>query len=218
MTIPRHPPVSKMPYGKVFSIVVYLIKRLLLIKLLGWTNYDLLWKGPFAYRLYYFMAALSFLALLFHPFPSLIQHPYLFLLPWSADAIGALIHYIGDRSGSEAFIGHHRNPMLIASSSFLERSAESFMGAALSIVILNRFLSTSPLYPFLVSHAILIGFSNETHAWAHRRQNNLFITFLQNLGVILSSTRHEKHHRGYRSDFGTLTGLSNRWMNYLLTY
>jgi plasmanylethanolamine desaturase len=135
-----------------------------------------------------------------------------------ADFLTGLFHWVEDTYGVPSWllvgkpvilpnIDHHRRPQPFTMGSFLMRNIQPLLGVLIVLVAFLLFgLSSWPLA--LV--ALLTGFGNEVHTWAHRKHNGPVVTLLQEMGLAQSKAQHAQHHKppfdGY---FCTLTNVCN---------
>jgi len=84
--------------------------------------------------------------------------------------------------------------------------------AALPILALGWYFSS----PFLIALSIFGIFAQLPHYWAHQRDNNKFVTWLQELRLIISRKTHQDHHCGdFNRNFCIFSGWNNGWLNWV---
>jgi hypothetical protein len=138
-----------------------------------------------------------------------------------ADFFTGLFHWIEDAYATKDWpfgigvhnIEHHKQPGLMGRmGTFLTRN---LVPIALTIC-LAPFLLILGIDLYWV---ILIGFftsiGNEVHAWNHRSQNNIFITYLQEAAIIQTKHQHAKHHKPpYNKCYCVLSNILNPILDY----
>lgn len=147
----------------------------------------------------------------------------------SADFVSGLVHWTADTWGSETmpilgrrfvrpFRVHHVNPY-----DFLRRDVIDTNGDVAMIVIV--FLTTAFWFPlttvwgqtaalYLVAFCLCGLPTNQVHQWAHMPAPPRWVSRLQNWGLILSHSAHQRHHASpYVVNYCIATG----WCNPLLT-
>ena len=144
------------------------------------------------------------------------------------DLITGLVHWWEDTYGDPDWpvigehivkpnIEHHEKPGLIGSmSTIISRNVQSLGSAILvaGLVLWVAFCFGTPpweCWPVFLT-VFLAGLGNEVHTWNHRadRDNNVFVRFLQDSGLIQSRVQHGKHHRKpYDKYYCTLTNFTN---------
>jgi plasmanylethanolamine desaturase len=140
-----------------------------------------------------------------------------------ADLVSGLAHWFGDRFFEEdtpvigplfiePFRVHHRDPLAMTRHSVLELLGNS---ALLSLPVL-AVVWWGPGSLFV--DALIVAFTaaaiatNQFHAWAHAPRRPRVAGWLQARGLILSRTRHARHHRrGHDHAYCMTTGWLNRW-------
>ncbi|MCA8905938.1 MAG: hypothetical protein KDA43_14185 [Hyphomonas sp.] len=145
------------------------------------------------------------------------------LAGWLAADFGSgVIHWAQDRYGSPRWplvggivrdtIRHHRRPMGFLGKPVLARSARMM---ALSLFVLGGLLLAGAPGAFAFALAAGIFLSNEVHAAAHTRAEDLprWVSALQRTGLLQSPQHHAAHHRHLKNvNFCTLTD----WLNPVL--
>lgn len=137
-----------------------------------------------------------------------------------ADFITGLIHWLEDSYGLptwpligkeviEPNIDHHRRPGFIGSmSTIISRNYQTVVPALIAMAAVLYALGESA-WPIALT-LVLASLGNEVHTWNHRHDNNRFVRFLQDSGLIQSRFQHGKHHKPpYESYYCTLTNFTN---------
>lgn len=164
---------------------------------------------------------------------SLLFIPSLFLGYILADFITGAVHWFCDSFFNEKtpvigrliinpFREHHLYPLLITEDKFIEQDTTSFFifmpFLYHAVFIGNNYLDSPNLIHI---HFLLFGVcigtfcTNLFHKWAHQKNENIIISKLQKLGLILSYDNHMKHHNNYSRSYCVTSGILNPILDYL---
>jgi palmitoyl-[glycerolipid] 3-(E)-desaturase len=128
------------------------------------------------------------------------------------DLITGIYHILTDKgwnpihSQVELFQRHHR-----------DSSMDSIDWRPSVVAIPLLILSIYAGSPFLIALSTLGIFAQVPHYWAHRRNNHILITWLQELRLIISREHHSDHHRdNFNKNFCVFSGWNNWWLNWVV--
>ena len=141
-----------------------------------------------------------------------------------ADIFSGFIHWGFDSWGTintpvfgrfiRSFREHHLDAYEMCNHDFIETNADSVI---LAIPVLAYMYATEPSSPFtygvycvFIWTAFVVCFTNEIHKWAHARQVNPIVRFLQNIQMILPPQHHHVHHVAPHELYYCI---ANGWMN-----
>lgn len=137
-----------------------------------------------------------------------------------ADLISGIIHWAQDKYGNPDWpiVGpifadvqmHHEKPLKFLDNSFLKRNGVT---AIVSITLFSILVGLFGFHLFLLVAALIGAFANEIHAYAHRKDNPKWVTYLQRFGILLSPMSHAKHHKDFNQNYFAITS----WLNWLWT-
>lgn len=138
-----------------------------------------------------------------------------FLPAWyCADLIVGCVHLTGDFFQLPQFIGHHTNPIYMASKSYVHHTFRSY---TFSAVLLG---AVQLLWGFRLPDYLLLTWlctiqGNEVHAWLHTSHDPpTWFKWLQQHGWLITRETHFHHHRDeYDRNFCTLNGWANSSLN-----
>jgi len=148
----------------------------------------------------------------------------------AADAVTGLVHWACDTWGDEqtpyfgpslirAFREHHRDPRAMLEHDWIEVNREPAIAATAALLLLllpgaQRALEGhAALQAFLCFFIAYSALANQLHRWSHVPRPPLAVRGLQRCGLILSPTRHARHHRApYIGAYCISTG----WLNPVL--
>lgn len=120
----------------------------------------------------------------------------------TADFVTGFFHWLEDTYGNKSWgswlykavvlpnIEHHNNPRKFTQSSYWERTELSWYLAFPFI-----FVGLSTGHWWFALFGLFALNANEVHCWAHRRDNNPAIRFLQFAHVVQNTKHHGIHHR-----------------------
>lgn len=138
-----------------------------------------------------------------------------------ADFLTGLFHWIEDTYSTKNWpfnigvhnIEHHKQPGLMGRmGTFITRNSIPCALALIGAPVL-WFLGIPIMYVLMIAGLAALG--NEVHAWNHRANNNLIITYLQEAGLVQTKQQHSKHHKyPYNVCYCTLTNLVNPIVDY----
>jgi len=146
----------------------------------------------------------------------------------AADFTTGLVHWACDTWGSartpvlgatliRAFREHHVRPTEMLEHDWIEVNGEAATAAGLALAALTLpglGLAAHPvLHGFLWSLIVFAALANQLHQWAHAPRPPRGVRWLQRAGIVLSPSRHARHHRG-----GHLVGycITTGWTNRIL--
>jgi len=140
------------------------------------------------------------------------------LVHWAADTWGTLDTPVVGKTLLRSFREHHINPVRMTEHDLIEANGDNCMAVvpALSIfsfIPLTNNLSTVFIVSFLLSTAFWVSLTNQFHKFAHTKNPGAFITFLQNIGFILSKKNHNLHHH---NPFDRYYCITTGWLNPIL--
>lgn len=145
----------------------------------------------------------------------------------AADLLTGLIHWACDTWGDErtpwlgphlirSFREHHRAPRAMLEHDWVEVNREAATAATVAFVLLTFQAPREMLEGHVFAYAFLwalISFSalaNQLHWWAHCRRPARLVRALQRSGLILSNSRHARHHR---APHNRAYCISTGWLN-----
>ena len=140
-----------------------------------------------------------------------------------ADLLTGFVHWFCDTFFDETTPGvgpgligpfreHHRDPLLMTRHSFLELTGSSFraMAPLLTVFVWRGAWLPLPVIAFVFALAAGAVVTNLLHRWAHDPAPPPFAKVLHRLGVVLTPSRHARHHAPpYAAGYCVTTG----WMN-----
>ena len=140
-----------------------------------------------------------------------------------ADLLTGFVHWFCDTFFDETtpavgpgligpFREHHRDPLLMTRHSFLELTGSSFraMTPLLALFVWRGAWLPLPLTAFVFALATGAVVTNLLHRWAHDPAPPAFARVLHRLGIVLTPTRHARHHAPpYAAGYCVTTGLMN---------
>lgn len=140
-----------------------------------------------------------------------------------ADLLTGFVHWFCDTFFDETtpalgpgligpFREHHRDPLLMTRHSFLELTGSSFRAMTPLLVLFVWRGAQLPLAVAAFGFALATGAvaTNLLHRWAHDPAPPAFARVLHRLGVVLTPSRHARHHAPpYAAGYCVTTG----WMN-----
>ena len=156
--------------------------------------------------------------------------PVAFLSYLCADFVSGFVHFLADTYLTEhtpligpklifPFREHHRDPKAITTHDFVEANCDNCF-TTLFVLVPTCFLSPATrggpftllsLFVLLFSVGILM--TSIAHGWAHQDTPPLYARFLQGTGLVISKTRHARHHEPpHRTNYCITSG----WLNPLL--
>lgn len=155
--------------------------------------------------------------------------PAVFFFPLGmvvADFLSGIIHWGADTWGSESmpilgkrllhpFRVHHVNPADFLRRQFIDTNGDvAFLALPLLVLALCIPLTDVVQSSCAVFMAAFTGvglMTNQIHQWAHMRRAPWPVSWLQQIGVILSHEEHERHHRPpHIRNYCIATGWCNR--------
>ena len=142
-----------------------------------------------------------------------------------ADVLSGIIHWAGDRLGSERtfilgpnvvrpFREHHVDPRAITRHGFIETNGNNSMGSCILLALgfvlpthggLGVFLQVT-----LVVMCMAIFATNQFHKWSHLPRAPWWIAWLQHAHLILPPAHHDVHHAAPHDRYYCIT---TGWMN-----
>ncbi len=148
----------------------------------------------------------------------------------AVDGLTGLVHWACDTWGDEktrwvgpglieGFREHHRDPNAMLSHDWIVVNREPALAATAALLGLlwpgvHGWLMAHPMaYAFVCSFAAYGAAANQLHRWAHEPHPPRWVAALQGAGLVLSPSRHARHHRA-----PSLSGycISTGWLNPLL--
>ncbi len=149
-----------------------------------------------------------------------------------SDFIGGVVHWAGDTWGSvdipllgpaliRPFREHHVDELAITRHDFIETNAAcALAGTPVLFVCLflnvgDNFKVTSFFVYIVFFMTIFVLFTNQIHKWAHSKNPNKFLRFLQKTRILLNPEHHKIHHT---VPFNKYYCITTGWMNPVLTY
>jgi hypothetical protein len=146
----------------------------------------------------------------------------------AADFLSGIVHWAGDRWGSEEtfmlgptivkpFRDHHTDQKEITRHNFVETNGNNCMGTTV-ILVFSLLLPDHGLHGlFLRVMAVGLCFglfaTNQFHKWAHLDDPPLYIRVLQKLRLILPIEHHAIHHK---VPFDRYYCITTGWLNPIL--
>ncbi|KAH7653062.1 ubiquitin-conjugating enzyme E2 variant protein [Dioscorea alata] len=140
-----------------------------------------------------------------------------------ADLATGFYHWSIDNYGSsstpllgsqiQAFQGHHKHPSTITHRHFANNLHA--LGRAITFTVLPLHLAAGDNPTALAFIGVCSGcimFSQQFHAWAHEKKSRLppVVLALQEAGVLVSRSKHAKHHRSpYSNNYCIVSGMWN---------
>ncbi|XP_002965032.2 fatty acid desaturase 4-like 2, chloroplastic [Selaginella moellendorffii] len=114
----------------------------------------------------------------------------------------------------DAFQGHHKRPWTITKRDFSNNIHSLARPATIFLVpVLVATPGSGPVDAFLGVFLGCVVFSQQFHSWAHTRRSQLpgAVRALQDLGVLVSTRMHGKHHREpFDGNYCIVSGIWNR--------
>ncbi|KAF4368706.1 hypothetical protein G4B88_000963 [Cannabis sativa] len=123
------------------------------------------------------------------------------------DLVSGLYHWAVDNYGSastpifgkqvKAFQLHHELPMRINKHEFVNRTHPFASIVTFIVLPIHIFLDHPIIHGFVFVFFGCAIFANQFHVWAHGTKNQLppLVVALQDLGIFLGRSQHNKHHR-----------------------
>lgn len=144
----------------------------------------------------------------------------------ASDVVSGTVHWLADTYGSptmpvfgsfvRTFREHHADPKAITRHDWIEANGD--------VCLFSAPVHASALLwvddPWILSWmtGLFMGsYSNsQIHKWAHLEGPPRFVRWLQRLGVVLSPSHHDQHHRGpHLTHYCITTGWTNGALDYL---
>ncbi len=149
------------------------------------------------------------------------------LLGWlAADLASGVVHWLADTWGSESmpwlgprfltpFRVHHVTPHSFLECKFMDTNGDTAMiGIPFLLSILILPIATATGFWWTIFATAFCAFAiptNQIHQWAHMPHPPRWVSWLQQSGLILSSSAHRKHHSGeHAQNYCITTGFCNR--------
>jgi plasmanylethanolamine desaturase len=151
----------------------------------------------------------------------------LWLGAWAADLVTGAVHWACDTWGDErtrwvgaglirSFREHHDAPRAMLDHDWIHVNAEPAAAASIAYALLalppaQAWLDAHPFAAAFAWSLIAIGaLANQVHQWSHSPAPPRAVQALQRAGLVLSPTRHARHHRlPHTSDYCIAGG----WLN-----
>lgn len=146
-----------------------------------------------------------------------------------ADLVAGTVHWMADRCFDpstpvlgplliEPFRAHHDDPTSISRHDFFEVSGNNALvslplAAALLALPVPHDVASTLLFVLGFSFSAAVVATNLFHGWAHAASPPAAARWLQRHGLILTPTRHARHHRGEHDRAYCVT---SGWLNPLL--
>jgi plasmanylethanolamine desaturase len=144
-----------------------------------------------------------------------------------ADAMTGTVHWFCDTFFEETtpvigraliapFREHHRDPLAMTRHGFLELTGNSCLALAPLLALVMALGSARPsvaLDAFAFAIASAAGATNIFHRWAHDPSPPPGARWLQRLGMVLTPSRHARHHA---PPFAAAYCVTSGWMNGVL--
>lgn len=190
---------------------------------------------PVETRLFYATSCATAFLLAVGAIWRLTEHPDQFSLPLLtaipagmlfADFVSGLIHWFADTWGSESmpilgkrllhpFRVHHINPGDFLQRRFIDTNGDvAFLAIPFLLICCSMPLKTPLSYTaalFLTASSSIGMLTNQIHQWAHMVRAPLLVRYLQNFGIILSHSAHQRHHDPpWIANYCITTGWCNR--------
>jgi ubiquitin-conjugating enzyme E2 variant len=129
----------------------------------------------------------------------------------ASDLVTGIVHWLCDTFFAETtriigpaviqpFREHHRDPLAMTRRSFLRVSSSNVVGTSVVLAGVSCWRAVAPSSPsaffdaWITSFACALWLTNQLHKWAHVDRVPRPVVWLQDAGVILSPTRHARHH------------------------
>ncbi|GJQ11709.1 hypothetical protein GpartN1_g3500.t1 [Galdieria partita] len=148
----------------------------------------------------------------------------------AADFFSGLVHWFLDNYGNErtpfigkqcvAFQGHHQHPWTITHRPFCNLLATTCLISCPFLFL----LLVAPIPHFIqiifTSFGFFTVFAQQTHQWAHQaKPPSSWITFLQQMGILLSVKAHGKHHQPpFHKNYCIVSGICNEFLDNIQFY
>lgn len=144
-----------------------------------------------------------------------------------ADAMTGTVHWFCDTFFEETtpvvgraliapFREHHRDPLAMTRHGFLELTGNSCLALApllALVVVLGAARPSVALDAFVLALTGAAGATNVFHRWAHDPSPPLGARWLHRLGIVLTPSRHARHHA---PPFAAAYCVTSGWMNGVL--
>lgn len=138
---------------------------------------------------------------------------------WGADTWGSLDTPFLGESIIRSFREHHLTPTAMCHHDIFETNGDNcmmtlpFMLMAALMNVKQDSLYSLFVHNFLVLLCVWVSLTNQIHKWSHTYKLPVYVTFLQEYGIILSKKDHAVHHR---NPFDKYYCITNGWLNPLL--
>uniref|UniRef100_A0A7C8ZN65 Lipid desaturase domain-containing protein n=1 Tax=Opuntia streptacantha TaxID=393608 RepID=A0A7C8ZN65_OPUST len=116
----------------------------------------------------------------------------------------------------EAFQGHHKWPWTITRRQFANNLHALARVITFTVLPLDLLVHDPTQLAFIGSFSGCIMFSQQFHAWAHSTKSKLpkIVVGLQDLGVLVSRSKHADHHRQpYNCNYCIVSGVWNKFLD-----
>ena len=144
----------------------------------------------------------------------------------ASDVISGIVHWLADTYGSptmpvfgsfvRTFREHHADPKAITRHDWIEANGDVCLFSA--PVHAGALLWVDDPWMLSWMTGLFMGsYSNsQLHKWAHLDCPPRLVRWLQRLGIVLSSSHHDQHHRGpHLTHYCITTGWTNSALDYL---
>jgi len=163
-------------------------------------------------RIPYFIIA-NVIGMILSDFASGVVH-------WFSDTWGTLDTPVVGKTFIRSFREHHIDPSAICNHDIIEANGDNCMLTVPVLYYVGVVKLISNDYDFLLlslymSLSIWVGLTNQIHKWAHQIKPSSYVTFMQNIGLILHRKHHNVHHK---PPFDSNYCITNGWCNGFLNF
>ncbi|XP_010429223.1 PREDICTED: fatty acid desaturase 4-like 2, chloroplastic [Camelina sativa] len=140
-----------------------------------------------------------------------------------ADLGSGVYHWATDNYGdsSTPLVGthiedsqdHHKWPWTITKRQFANNLYLLARGTTLTVLPIDLAFDDPVFHGFVSTFAFCVLFCQLFHAWAHGTKSKLppLVVWLQDIGLLVSRTRHVNHHRApYNNNYCVVSGVWNK--------
>jgi plasmanylethanolamine desaturase len=138
----------------------------------------------------------------------------------AADFVAGTVHWFADSIDVSrwgwltGFVGpfreHHRHPGLVTQHDFTTTNGTN-AAATVPLLLLGLLVPAGLPGVFLLTLALGLGISTQTHKWSHQASPPTLVRWLQHAGLLLSPAAHDRHHQGANnSAYCVTSGALNR--------
>lgn len=107
------------------------------------------------------------------------------------------------------FQEHHADPQSMERTSFIGRNYQTVLAS------IPAFIFACFGWPvFWITLGIGAAVCQQAHHWSHSRRPRV-VTWLQQLGILISPEQHMRHHHNFERHYGILNGWSHRTLDFI---